>query len=146
MIRRATIDDAFEIARLCGQLGYPAQKSTLEKRLSLLLNMEHHKVFVMEENRSVVGWIQGAVVTTVEYDQNVEIMGLVVDNAHRRKGIAKALVEEIVKWATKDGYPRVRVRSNLAREESHVFYKSIGFIKVKQQQVYDLPVIPASYL
>lgn len=138
-IRPAKTEDAEQISYLCGQLGYPAVTTSLYKRLSLILPLNNHRVFVMTEDNAVVGWIHAAIVITVEYDPAVEIMGLIVDESHRKKGIAKALIGQVVQWASEGDYPRVRVRSNLSRVESHIMYNNLGFVEIKKQAVYDLP-------
>ena len=67
----------------------------------------------------------------------VEIMGLVVDQNFRRMGMGKLLVEKIIEWTRSVNCKKVRVRSNILRQEAHPFYTGIGFKEVKRQIVYD---------
>jgi GNAT superfamily N-acetyltransferase len=61
----------------------------------------------------------------------------VVDSRRRREGLGKALVARAEQWARERSLPKLRVRSNVTREESHRFYPAIGFVKSKTQHVYE---------
>lgn len=67
----------------------------------------------------------------------VEIVGLIVEAEHRKKNIGRSLVQEGIRWAKIENIQSLRVRSNAIREESHGFYKALGFREVKTQKVYD---------
>jgi GNAT superfamily N-acetyltransferase len=52
---------------------------------------------------------------------------LVVDGAHRRRGIGTALMAALVEVARRGGCRRIALDSAFHRTEAHLFYKSIGF-------------------
>lgn len=56
MIRTASAEDAGGIARLCGQLGYPAASEQIRHRMREILGREGHAVVVNERGSSLVGW------------------------------------------------------------------------------------------
>jgi GNAT superfamily N-acetyltransferase len=65
------------------------------------------------------------------------VLGLIVDKEYRGKGIGKQLLDGAARWATEHGYNKLRVRSNLIREDAHRFYEREGFRRVKTQVVLD---------
>ena len=141
-IREALLTDAATIATLSGQLGYTTTAEKTEARLLQLLNNDHHCVYVMLNNDTVVGWIHGFYSITVEYDPCIEIGGLVIDESHRRKGIGQMLVNKVVEWARTKNMNRIRVRSQVIRKEAHSFYLGLGFTPIKEQKVFDLIIAP----
>jgi GNAT superfamily N-acetyltransferase len=137
VIKRAKAGDGGALASLAGQLGYPMGSSDTERQLSSLAKGEGHAVFVAElVGQGIVGWIHLMPRQLLYAPRLAEIGGLVVDVGHRRKGIGWALIHAAEQWAKGQGYSRIVVRSNAAREESHAFYPSLGCCGVKTQKVY----------
>jgi GNAT superfamily N-acetyltransferase len=68
--------------------------------------------------------------------ERAEIVGLVVDAATRRRGTGTLLVEAAQQWVRAAGLAQIIVRSNAACDASHVFYRALGFKRVKTQHVY----------
>ncbi|WP_127484435.1 GNAT family N-acetyltransferase [Paenibacillus ehimensis] len=56
LYRRAVLQDSPEIARLSGQLGYPAKAEQIEERLASILNAADHVVIVAEAQSELVGF------------------------------------------------------------------------------------------
>lgn len=138
-IRHAISADADAIARLSGELGYPSTEAAVRERLAHLLAAPGpHAVMVSVDGRgAVTGWVHASLERTVESDPYVEIRGLVVEEAHRGKGIGEALVRAAVAWARGRGVGKVRVRSNVVRERTRAFYLRLGFAVRKTQAVFD---------
>jgi len=136
-IRRATLEDAVAVAELSSQLGYPVPAATVAARLARLVGRPDQVVLAaVGEAGQVSGWIHGAEQDLVEAERRCEILGLVVDQRQRRSGIGRRLVAEVEAWAAGRGLREMSVRSNLTRVESHPFYESQGYRRVKTQQVY----------
>lgn len=136
-VRSAALADAAAIARLSGQLGYPVAIQSLATRLERLLGLEDQALFVATDAKGeVVGWIHGAQQLLVESGARCEILGLVVDEAVRRSGVGRQLVEAAEQWARGQGLSEVSVRSAVGRAESHHFYQQLGYERVKSQHVY----------
>lgn len=135
-IRRARREDAEPLARLAAQLGYSTEPGAVAARLPRLITAREQLVLVAETDGLVCGWLQAHSTEVLESGFRVEIMGLVVDERHRRKGIGMRLVKAAEKWAAKLGAPSVVVRSNVTRVESHAFYPALGYAKTKTQAVY----------
>lgn len=139
-VRPARTEDAGAIAALCAQLGYPSTHEQIVDRLATLGSGAEHAVLVAVEHDRVLGFMQVSVHHSIESGAWTEIDGLVVDTAHRGRGIGTALVAEALTWARARGTTRLRVRTNQTRADAHRFYEREGFTVSKSQRVYDRPV------
>ncbi|MFP5286484.1 MAG: GNAT family N-acetyltransferase [Thermoanaerobaculia bacterium] len=133
-IRHAIAADAAALAALSTQLGYPARPEEAAERLSAL---GAGALLVAEEGGAVLGWIHVCGIRFFQSPPFAEIGGLVVDEAARGRGVGKLLVQAAVRWAAEQGYGKLRVRSNVVREDAHRFYEREGFRRVKTQAVFD---------
>jgi GNAT superfamily N-acetyltransferase len=136
LLRAAGIEDAAEIARLAGELGYPVSPSAMAARLAALLPQPWQRVTVADGGTALLGWIAAERRLTLESGERVEIVGLVVGAAARRGGIGRRLVADAEEWARRQGFDAIVVRSNVARELSHPFYERLGYVRRKTQHVY----------
>ncbi|HWC53643.1 MAG TPA: GNAT family N-acetyltransferase [Chitinophagaceae bacterium] len=140
IIRTVQEKDAKEVSQLSGQLGYP---SSVEKTIETIrrINADNYQIiFVAELDGTVVGWIQLQKKFLLIAEPFTEIVGLIVDEKHRGKSIGRSLVQECIRWTKQENIHKIRVKSNITRDESHEFYKTIGFREVKTQKVYDREV------
>lgn len=129
--------DAARLAALSGELGYPADISTMAARLETILGRGGEVVYVAElPGPGVIGWIHGIEETFLESGRRCEIAGLVVGMAHRARGIGRLLVGAVEAWAATRGIDQMSVRSNIARVESHPFYERVGYRRIKTQHAY----------
>ncbi len=139
-IRRAQIADAAEIARLAGELGYPMSPEEMIRRLAVLLPNERHYVAVAASGAGLLGWMHVEHRSSLEGGDRAELMGLVVDSTARRRGLGRELVDVAESWTLALGLPSLTVRSNAARDLSHPFYESLGYVRSKTQHVYNKAV------
>lgn len=136
-VRRATASDAPALSALTGELGYPAGATELAERMARLLPRADHAVLVAERSPGdVIGWLHVTDQETLEYGRRAEIVGLVVSGSTRRLGVGRQLVSAAETWARSCRLHQMFVRSNVVRNESHPFYESIGFGRVKTQHAY----------
>lgn len=140
VLRQATLADAAEVSRLVTELGYSASVDHVEERLRRLLREDRVLVLVAESDEGLLGWVNAEERLTLESGASFEIVGLVVDARARRCGVGHALVREVESWAVTKGAASVRVRSNVARVESHAFYEAVGYRRQKTQHAYERPV------
>jgi len=136
-IRPALLRDVEEIARLAGELGYPTPAAAMAERLVALLGDRRHHIVVAEAGAGRLhGWAHVEHRQSLEGGRRAELVGLVVAAAARRRAIGRRLVAAIEAWAASQGLPSLVVRSNVARRESHAFYRSLGYAHDKTQHVY----------
>jgi len=136
-IRRAAGQDAPRLAELSSVLGYPAAAAELGVRLERLLASSQDIVLVAESaTGETVGWLHGAEQELLESGRRCEILGLVIDPAHRGQGIGRCLVAAVEAWARARDLKQMTVRSNVVRTESHPFYERLGYARAKTQHAY----------
>lgn len=135
-IRSAVESDAVRIAELCLQLGYNASPADVGRGIRQLADSRESALFVAEEGGLVEGWIQVAQRSAIESGTFAEIIGLVVDEAVRGRGVGAALVAEAEWWARAAGVSSLRVRTNVLRVKTHSFYARMGFEETKKQIVF----------
>jgi GNAT superfamily N-acetyltransferase len=136
-IRAARAGDERRLAALSRQLGYPSRPGEIRRRLEPILRDPRHAVFVVEDGEGrVAGWVHVFLHRLVEADPRAEVGGLVVDEAFRRRGAGRRLMERAERWALEQGCGMVSLRSNVLRGESHLFYESLGYRRVKTQHAF----------
>jgi predicted N-acetyltransferase YhbS len=136
-IRAAKPADAEAIALLSRELGYPAELKTVRERLRRILGRDDQRMVVAElPGGGVCGWLQAHSSVAVESGLRVEIVGLIVSDRMRRRGVGRSLVAQAETWAAEISAETVVVRSNSKRVESRLFYPSLGFLPAKTQVVY----------
>ena len=135
-IRKALLDDATAIASLTTELGYLADVPAISDRLSRLSDRGDDVVLVAEEDGVIAGWVQAHTSVVLESGFRMEIVGLIVSDRFKRRGVGKALVDAVESWGRECGAFVFTVRSNVQRVESHVFYPALGYEKTKTQAVY----------
>jgi len=91
---------------------------------------------VLETEGIVRGWVHIFVTHRIASPSFVEIGGLVVSPQNRGQRIGRVLVDYAKQWG-KEQNPGLIVHCNTKREETHKFYKSIGFTKSKAQYLYE---------
>ena len=107
--------------------------------LAILASTADRLIVAVDSSDAVVGWLQAHTAHKIESGFCVEITGLVVSPAARRRGAGRSLVADIERWARRISAEAVVVRSNIKRVESHSFYPALGFTATKTQTVYRKP-------
>jgi len=143
-IRHATDLDGIPITELAGILGYTAAPEEMARRLhAVLISSSDLVIVAVDSSNKVVGWLQAHAAHVVESGFRVEITGLIVSPESRRCGAGKALVAEAERWAMAKSAEAIVVRSNVQREESHLFYPALGYAPTKTQKVYRKSLVKA---
>jgi len=135
-------EDAGAVARLAGELGYPADPGEIASRLSPLAGRSDHALFVAEAGE-VVGWLHVSEDASLTGEPAAEIRALVVDARFRGRGVGRALAAAAEAWAASRRHVRVRVRSRVARADARRFYEGAGYALSKTQNVFEKPVGPS---
>lgn len=140
MVRGMHKSDLHRVCELSVQLGYSISTDNAEDRFLRIDNAPGHVLFVADKDERVIGWIHVFSQWLIESEPYAEIGGLVVDHAARRMGVGRVLVLEARRWALEQGLKRIRVRSNVLRQEAHQFYPALGFVWLKTQHNYELQI------
>jgi GNAT superfamily N-acetyltransferase len=125
-IRDAHAADAEAVASLLTQLGYPSDADTVEERLDRL-RVVGDRVVVAELDGELVGLAHLQVTPAIELDRPVAKVGaLVVDEARRRHGIGRALVDALEAEARRRGCEVLFLTTSERRDDAHAFYERVG--------------------
>lgn len=127
-IRPATQPDAGQIARLLGQLGYPASSELVSAKLRLLAANPHDAVWAAETGGRLAGIVSLHVLELFHAEGSVgSITSLVVDSAHRGKGTGRRLLQAADEYFLSCGCIRSEVTSGEHRSGAHAFYQANGY-------------------
>lgn len=133
MIREAKISDYAEICKVAvNDLGYECESELVKYRLENL-DSNREKVFVVEVDGRVIGFIHAEMYNTLYYKSMINLQGLAVSSEFRHKGYGSALLREVESWAKRNGIDLIRVNSGFSRNEAHAFYRNIGYNNEKEQ-------------
>lgn len=93
----------------------------------ILLDPNQHTL-VAEDYGEVVGTLVVAILPNLAHGgaPYAVVENVVVDEEYRGEGVGTALMREAVDRARKAGAYKLALCSNLQREESHAFYRSLG--------------------
>ncbi|HEX8765623.1 MAG TPA: GNAT family N-acetyltransferase [Candidatus Acidoferrum sp.] len=140
-IRLAKIGDAARLAKLTGQLGYPATAGEIRRRLRGIRPGGQQAVLVAETKEAgVIGWLHVSRQPLLEVELRAEVNGLVVAESHRSLGAGAQLLAAAEDWARKHGCKGMSVRSNVIRERAHQFYLRNGYEHYKTQKSFRKPL------
>ena len=143
-MRVARQSDAADVAGLTKQLGYDLTEKDAADRLSRILPRDDQRFFVADVDGRAAGWVHVVLVEHVDAEAFALIGGLVVDGAHRRLGVGRALMVQAENWARERGCSIVRLSSTVTRTAAHRFYESIGYSKIKTQHSFIKPLDEAA--
>lgn len=135
VIREAVTGDCKDICRLNEEgLGYdyPAEKT--KDKLQVILNLPTDKIFVAEHEGKIVGYIHLSSYECTYCDSLKNIMALVVDEAYRKMGIGRGLIQTAEEWAKESGSGGIRLVSGYNRTIAHQFYLACGYVLRKEQK------------
>lgn len=134
-IREATIMDTGVIHALNTHvLHHEIPLEAAKKQVAYLVSSPFHQLFVYEEDKKVIGYIQLSEYTSTYEKQLINVVGLAVDPIFHGQGIGKKLVQHAEKWASERGITGLRLNSGVERTEAHAFYQHLGFTEIKEQK------------
>lgn len=118
------------LVRFFAEEGFAGDEPTIAARFEAMLREPHHWVAIALDQDLPVGI---ATVTTnlyVEWGRMAELADLYVLPEHRRRGVARALIDAAVSWSHDHGCSGVAVIMTPEGEAAHGlsrFYEALGF-------------------
>jgi len=140
VIREIRVGDIDAFCALALQLGYEADHGHLSSCIAARDGSQ--RVFVAEADEGIFGWVDCRIGYTYLTPLYCEIVGLVVDEGVRGRGIGASLVARAEAWALEHGAKKAIVRSNVKRERAHKFYLDKGYAQKKQSMVFEKKLEP----
>ena len=127
-IRVAEPNDAAALAQLMCDLGYETTQSEMQMRMERIGADGCYRTFVAVFDGKVCGMIGTLTCPSYEHnDPGGRILALATLSAMRRRGIGRALVATAEKDFAEMGINRIALNTQLAREDAHKFYESLGY-------------------
>ena len=142
-IRAAEMTDAAALAQLICELGYETSTAEMQQRLQSILSDARFRTFIAEVDDQICGMIGTLICPSYEHnDPGGRILALAILSAMRRRGLGRALIATAEKDFAQRGIKRIALNTQLAREDAHKFYESLGYERngwrfVKQLSVSD---------
>lgn len=134
MIRQATRQDAGAAAALALQLWPENDAPALTAEMEEII--QDGAVFLAEEDGVAIGfaqcqlrhdYVEGTETSPVGY-----LEGVYVQAAHRRRGVARALLAACEQWARAQGCREFASDCELTNAESLLFHLNMGFIEANR--------------
>ena len=135
-VRAAVKQDCSGITHLTNQLGYPSTEKKICEIMELVLSHNDHQVYIAEIEKTIVGYIHLIRSMRIGSNPFIEIAAFIIDESSRNIGVGSSLINESEKWANSMGLEDIRIRSNIIRQEAHIFFQNRGFLNIKTQEVF----------
>jgi len=127
-IRRATPDDALEMARLFTVLGHPTAADSIGSAWAAWAAEGDAAFVAPREDGTLAGVVTTHVTRVLHRERPVgRITSLVVDAADRGAGLGRRLVAHAEQALAAAGCGMVEVTSNVRRADAHAFYERLGY-------------------
>ena len=136
MIRRATVSDAPAVAELAVKMWTSHEINKLAADFAELITLPECAVFIMYSGDAPIGfaqcqlrhdYVEGTDSSPVGY-----LEGIFVEEPHRRKGCARALLAACEAWAKEQGCTEFASDCELDNVESLAFHLRMGFIEANR--------------
>jgi GNAT superfamily N-acetyltransferase len=138
VVRPARPDDAGVLADLATQLGYPSSPSELAERLPHVLEAADAAVLVATDaDDRPIGWLHVELKRSLVAPLAAQVMGLVVDEGARGRGVGAELLRRAEQWAAARGCHALLVATRVTREDAHRFYRREGYRLLKTSHVFE---------
>jgi GNAT superfamily N-acetyltransferase len=126
-VREAGASDAPRLVELIIALGHPIEEADVSRNLETLAKSGMLPL-VATEGDEVIGMCGISAMVTVHRPAPVgRVSVMIVDEAHRGRGIGALLMTEAEKRLSKLGCKIIEVTSNMRRDRAHHFYEQLGY-------------------
>lgn len=119
------LDDVYIIETEC--FSHPWSRQSLEEEL----NNETSLFFVAKEENEVIGYIGMSIVIDEGY-----IFNVAVRESYRNKGVATALINELVTYGKKNNFCFITLEVRESNQPAISLYSKFGFIKAGERKDY----------
>ncbi len=119
------LEDVYIIETEC--FSHAWSKQSLESEI----NNDTSLFFVAKENDEVIGYIGLSIVIDEGY-----IFNVAVKSNHRKKGVATALINELVNYGKKNNFYFITLEVRESNAPAISLYSKFGFIKVGERKDY----------
>jgi ribosomal protein S18 acetylase RimI-like enzyme len=128
--RHEDVDQLVTLLRLLFSIEEDFSFDEVKQRrgLVMLLHSDRGCILVAEAVGRVIGMCTGQlVVSTAEGGPAVVVEDMVVDPAHRRRGVGRSLMKAMAGWAEEQGATRLQLLADKNNPLALAFYERIGW-------------------
>lgn len=128
--RHEDVDQLVTLLRLLFSIEEDFSFNEVKQRrgLVMLLHSDRGCILVAEAVGRVIGMCTGQlVVSTAEGGPAVVVEDMVVDPAHRRRGVGRSLMKAMAGWAKEQGATRLQLLADKNNPLALAFYERIGW-------------------
>ena len=134
MIRQATLNDLDQLSQLFGQYrvfyGQPFEPALCRNFLEERLDKEESVIFIALDKNDYAGFTQLYPSFSSVGMKKIWILNdLFVAAGHRRKGIAKALINHVIGYSKTSGKKKVVLSTAYDNLNAQKLYEKLGFIR-----------------
>lgn len=108
----------------------------VKERIGFIVNNSKDIIFVSEQGNEVIGYIHGSPYELLFSDSLVNVLGFVVKEKYRNKGVGSTLIGSLECWAKNNGFFGIKLLTHPCRINAHRFYERHGYIHTKDQKNY----------
>ncbi len=126
-LRHMEAEDLPRTQVLLSQLGYILDAQELKHRYDAVARSADHMLIVADENGSVVAFSHVYARPALDKPCEALVQALVVDQAHRGKGLGRRMMGAAESWAVARKFTSVALASHVSRAAAHVFYEDLGY-------------------
>ncbi len=107
-----------------------------KNHMETALHSETHKIFVAKENQKILGFIEGSITQISNFFEK-NVLGCVseifVKEEHRQKGVAKKLLENLLKWFKSKRIKTIEVVVDSRNKKAIKAWESLGFVEYQKK-------------
>ena len=128
-VRPARAEDLGAVVSLLAQLHDPPTAVTDQRIWREILDQPRRTVLIAEREGQIVGTADVLLEPTLTHggSASVFVSNVVVDQAHRRSDVGRALFDHIESRARDERSYKIEFLSANQRSEAHRFYEALGF-------------------
>ncbi|MEC0179989.1 GNAT family N-acetyltransferase [Paenibacillus peoriae] len=136
-IREIRVTDYYDIYLLNQDFNpnlYVFSEEKVKEKIGTIIKKTQDIVLVCEENNEVIGYIHGSPYELLFSDSLINVLGFVVKEKERNRGIGSMLIERLEQWGESHGFSGIKLLSHPNRIHAHRFYEQRGYQFTKDQK------------
>lgn len=141
-VREAVIEDADALDEMLTRLIHAEanydknlnDQSVVKDNYRKRIGMEGHKIFVVEEEGKMIGFLYGFLydIPDLWREPAAILDALFVDEQYRRRGCARMLIEEFKSFACRSGACRIELKVISKNVDALKLYQTLEFVETKK--------------
>ena len=108
----------------------------VKKRIDFIVSNTKDIIFVSEHGNELIGYIHGSPYELLFSESLVNVLGFVVKEKYRNKGVGSTLIGSLECWAKNNGFSGMKLLTHPSRVNAHRFYEHHGYVYTKDQKNY----------